>query len=123
MFERDRFADNTKLVRRHSLSIIDRSPPANSLAFELLAGNRSLAMSTKILSSIADMKETLSDFNSCVESSSDSSGEEDFRKANKSEVPKTINEKKRLKKLKRKLALTPGKDQFMKKPNTHCSPK
>ena len=101
LFERDRFAGNQELVRRHSVSIIDRAPPpADSLAAVILANN--LAVRSSLLSSIADMKDSLSDFNSCVESQS-TSDTSDTSDASEEElgslkgVPKTANEKKRAK--------------------------
>ena len=117
-------------MRRHSVSIIDRAPPpADSLAAVILANN--LAVRSSLLSSIADMKDSLSDFNSCVESQS-TSDTSDTSDASEEElgslkgVPKTANEKKRAKKERKKRKLTPGKEQFsqfLKKPNTHHSPK
>ena len=84
------------------------------------------------MSNIADIHDALSDFNSCQESfgeqssSSDAdvgSSDEDAGALEKRNGFLTANEKKRLKKFKRKLALTPGKEQFLKKPNTQVSPK
>ena len=73
------------------------------------------------------MQESLSDFNSCAESfgeASDSSAddEQENLKAEENVIPRSLNDKKRERKAKRKLALTPGKDQFLKKPHTHTSP-
>ena len=68
---------------------------------------------------------SLSDFNSCVSSpdmSDTSSDEEDIENKHEKPAFKTANEKKRAKKVKRKLNLTPGKDQFLKKQNTQISP-
>ena len=127
MFERDRFPQDAELVRRHSLSIIDRSPPPHSLAAEILCSRRlSSTIKTNIMASIADIQESLSDFNSCVESSGEGSVSSDddcdTLKVDKKGEPKSLNDRKREKKLKRKLVLTPSKEDFFKKPNRHTSP-
>ena len=125
---RDSYTDHTDLLRRYSLSLIDRSPPANSLADEIL-NSTSLTMraSKSIFSNIADIQESLSDFNSCAEStgeiSSSSEEDEDSLEKDTNYGFKTVNDKKREKRNKRKLALTPGKEEFLKKPNTQLSPK
>ena len=123
---RDIFTDNRDIVRRHSLSIIDRSPPVNSLAAEILASRSTLSSlaSKSILPNIADIQDTLSDFNSCIESTGESSeDEEDFLKKKPFDTANTLNDKKRQKRLKRKLNLTPGREDFLKKPNNQISPK
>ena len=56
------------------------------------------------------------------ESSQSSEGEKTEAEKNDVGKPLTMNEKKRLKKKKRKLALTPEKDDFMKRPNNQNSP-
>ena len=76
----------------------------------------------KPLPHIKEFQESLSDFNSCVESSGDSSDEANADLKDDTGF-KTANERKRAKKLKRKLNLTPGKQEFLKKPNTNTSPK
>ena len=83
---------NNTVVRRHSFSTLLGDPK--------------------------DPAEHLSDFGSCMSSSSDASsddlsGEENIH----SEGFKTMNEKKRIEKNKRKFKLTPGKENFLKKPN------
>ena len=78
------------------------------------------------LSDCHSLKGSLSDFNSCIESmdsSGSSSDDEDNLKINTLAEPTTMNEKKRLKSIKRRLALTPGKEDFIKKQNTKLSPK
>lgn len=126
----DDFSSRAQLVRRHSISLIDRSPPNNSLAADILGMQSSLARapSKTLLSSITNLTETLSEFNSCAESfgeSSSSSGEDEAApKPVQNEVFKTMNDKKREKRGKRKHAQSPDKDQFMlKKPNKQESPK
>ena len=61
------------------------------------------------------ISEHLSDFGSCLSMSS--SDGDSMEENGASAGFQTLNEKKRNKKKKRKLKLTPGKDQFLKKPN------
>ena len=110
---------NGGVVRRHSLSLQNRTPPRGSLAADILetGSPRSDLLRTKsMLNDIKYMAEKLSDFGSCLSSSS--SGGENSEVEN-SEIGdfKNLNEKKRNKKKKRKLKLTPGKGTFLKKPN------
>ena len=118
-----RFSSREDLVRRHSLSSMNRSPPPDSLIADILCLNRpSLTLkesSRSIMSNISQIQESLSDFNSCLESSS---SDEEASVLEEESVLKTANEKKREKKKKRKLKLTPGKEQFLKKQNTQISP-
>ena len=76
---------------------------------------------TNIRANIADIQESLSDFNSCVESSGEGSGSSDddcdTLKVDKKGEPKSLNDRKCEKKFKRKLVLTPSKEDFFKKPN------
>ena len=65
------------LARRYSLSLIDRTPPPKSLAADLLSLDIPKFSSKSLMSSIKDLTETLSDFNSCISSTSaDDSGDE-----------------------------------------------
>ena len=75
------------------------------------------------MKNIEDISESLSDFNSCVESSDLSNRSDDDEAAKESEKNgySSLNDKKRGKKAKRKLKLTPGKDQFLKKKNIQLS--
>ena len=76
------------------------------------------------MSNIQDIADTLSDFQSCKESSASSSSDEsEASDRSEKSVLQSVNDKKRLKKAKRKLALTPGKEQFLKKPKSQGSPK
>ena len=107
------FSDNNKVVRRHSISLTDRTPPPGSLAADILNLNLpTLPMknSSKLMASIKDLRETLSDFNSCIESSGGSSSE------NEAEINKGGTGKK-----KRKRQKTPGKEYFLKKPNLEAN--
>ena len=122
--------DTSNLVRRHSLSLLNRTPPKISLAAELLARTpRPDLNRTKAL--VSDLKDCLSDFGSCVsEMSDDDYGEDadDNREISDDSMAQvvagyqTLNEKRRIKRNKRKMKLTPGKDEFLKKPNLVLSP-
>jgi hypothetical protein len=110
------FPSNEYVARGHSLSVIDRTPPGGSIAAEILQPGtlRPEFLRTKsVLNELKDLTERLSDFGSCVSSSSDDSEQENIENGGF----KTVNEKKRIKKNKRKLKITPGKEDFLKKPN------
>ena len=100
----------TSLVRRHSLSLTNRTPEKGSLAEDLLKMNYPSLKSrtSQLRSSIKDLSETLSDFNSCIESSSD----ED----NLKEVKMSKKGQKRVRKG------SPFKENMNKKLNTCPSP-
>ena len=117
--------DSETVVRRHSISLHNRTPPRNSLAADILI-NKSSETKNSLISSIVDLHEALSDFNSCQEfsdSTSGSSSDDDPSHLETQNWLKSAKEKKIEKKKKRKLALTPGKEQFLKKQNTQISPK
>ena len=114
--------DTGRVVRRHSISIIDRTPPRDSLAAELLDTVHPRADLLRTKSALNDLKvltDQLSEFGSCISSDVTSSGEDSVDAEEKSESDgfKTMNERKRNKKKKRKFKLTPGKETFLKKPN------
>ena len=114
------FLTNREVVRRHSISIVDRTPPSKSIAEEIIYTPRPDMSKTKLL--VNELKDCLSDFGSCISESSnvdDSDSVEEYR----SFGCQSLNEKKRMKRLKRKNKASPGKDQFLKKPNTLLSPK
>ena len=95
------------IVRRHSISIINRTPPKNSIAEDLLqteSRRHSLLRSASLLEEVKDLTEQLSEFGSCI--SSDESDKESFT---------SVNEKFSNKKKKRKLKVTPQKKEFLKK--------
>ena len=92
--------DTEELCRRNSLSLINRTPPPGSLAAELLGPG------SKIMSSLTELRESLSDFNSCI--SSDGS---------EAEMTSTSDEHK-----KRKRKKSPGKQEHLKKANLKVSP-
>ena len=119
------FCSREELVRRHSISLVDRSPPPNSLSADILGLKPPIltAKAKGLLSSLSEIHDSLSDFNSCLESSgSCSSSEQEVDLKEKGTVVKSMNDKKREKKKKRKLKLTPSKEQLLKKPNTQQTP-
>ena len=106
-------------VRRHSLSLSNRTPPRASIAGEILgSGPDSLLRAKTALKELKGITDQLSEFGSCLSNSSSSSSDE--TSVGESEIGgfKTMNERKRNKKKKRKLQVTPDKDSFLKKPNT-----
>ena len=93
------------ISRRHSFSLTEPIK-ANLLRPKL------------ILTEVKDPSEQLSDFGSCVSSSEVSSCEDtDKDDQNDSEGFKSMNERQRNKRMKRKLRLAPDKAEFMKKSN------
>ena len=125
-FGLDNFSSDQETVRRFSLSLLDRTPPPNSLAADILgSSNLNLGAAKSLLSKISDMQETLSDFNSCAESFQDSSSSSDESEPLKqiTNIAKTLNDRKRERIRKRKMKQTPDKGQFLlKKPNTQKTP-
>ena len=101
----------------------DRTPPSNSIAAEIIGKPSSLTAAKTLLAQIADLKESLSDFNSCAESLPESSTTSDDTSDDleeKTEVnSKNMNEKKREKKRKRKSVQTPSKEDFLRKKANH----
>ena len=103
------------LARRHSLSLLNRTPPPGSLSAELLSipGPLTKKASTNqvTLAAVKDIMESLSDFNSCrsYPSSSDSS---DLEKK-----PSVKGSKKR-----RKRKKSSEKEELKKKVNMNKSP-
>ena len=107
--------DRGELARRHSISLINRTPPSGSLAEELLAPSPSASLQNlKLISSIKDITEALSDFNSCMSSFSSNDGSDnetvqpnkDLKKRKRKKSPK---QKEQLKKM--DLKVTPNKEQ------------
>ena len=111
--------DNILFTRRHSLSLLDRTPPPGSLAADILLTPRPDLSRTHLL--VKELKEHLSDFGSCISESSES---DDLKNESDAESlgSQSMNERKRLRKSKRKIKVTPGKDYFLKKPNLVLSP-
>ena len=115
---------NIDLVRRHSVSL--RSPPPGSLADYILktgSGASNLQIQ-KVRSMMSEVKEALSDFDSCMSSPpSESSSSESETENSGTDKFKTVQRGKGWKNNKRKKNFTPpSKDHFLKKPNTANSP-
>ena len=106
--------DAADLARRYSLSLRDRTPPKGSIAEDLLLTSRPVLEKTNLM--INELKDQLSDFASCM-SSQASSDDSNNEKDSKSDSFQTVNEKKRIKKSKRRHKMTPTKEMFLKKPN------
>ena len=85
-----------------------------SIAEDLLNAPRFDLEKTNLM--INELKEQLSDFASCIESQASSDDSNDER-GDKNDGFKTLNEKKRIKKSKRKHKMSPDKEIFLKKPN------
>ena len=100
------------LVRRHSLSLHNRSPNKGSIADEILNTNYSKAsiQSAQLRTSIKDLADVLSDFKSC-QSMSDSSSEETNEKI--------VNGARR----KRGRKTSPKNNMLSKKVNMNLSPR
>ena len=120
--------DTANFIFKHSQSLLNRTPPKGSLAADLLTLTPRPDVSRK-KALVSEMKDCFSDFGSCVEMSDDddrgnpddlhNSSDENNSDGNGYQ---TMNEKKRMKRNKRKLKVTPGKEQFLKKPNLVFSP-
>ena len=105
--------ERNEQARSHSLSLLDRKPSTGSQASELLGlNNKQLSKTQALLSSVMDLTETLSDFNSCRSSisSSESSDHEAIAPRGKQE-PK-----------KRKKKKSPKQKEQLKKGNFKVSP-
>ena len=101
------------MARRHSLSLLNRTPPKGSLAEDLLAVNSprsDLQKAKSALNELKDLTDRLSEFGSCLSNSESAHSDTPHEECNSSK------EKKKRKK-KRKLQVTPDKDSFLKKPN------
>ena len=110
---------NDQLVRRNSLSL--RSPPAGSLAKEILSAvpssqDHPYDKAKSILSNLREMTERFSDFAS-ADSASFSEDSDEGRDKDGFRV-----QDKRKKSRKHRLSITPPRDFFLKKPNTAVSP-
>ena len=112
------FEANYNLARRHSISLINRTPPHQSLAAEIMGTCNSTSRERSRLL-VNEITECLSDFNSCISDfSSDKSSDENDDKVKEVEKNNSVNDKKKAKRNKRKNSLTPNKDFFLKKQNT-----
>ena len=106
---------NSEVVRRHSISVIDRTPPRGSIAEEILSRHQGFQKAKSALNDLKDLTDQLSEFGSCVSSNQSSSESEEETV----QQHKNTNEKRRLKKNKRKLKVTPDKEEFLKKPKSN----
>ena len=105
-----------QLVRRHSLSLKNRTPPQNSLAADLLNTPReNLEKTANIIGEIKSMTDRLSDFASCISSDSDDLETND-EKGYEFDEFKTVTERRRQKRNKRKQR-SPIQEKLQKKPN------
>ena len=118
--------NDEEMARRYSLSL--RSPPPGTLAAEILQKTTSAPneqprffRAKQLISELKEMTTRLSDFESCVSSSSED--DENRSTEGKNDEFKSINEKKRGWKNKRKNSTSPlGSDHFLKRPNKNSSP-
>ena len=85
--------EGADLARRHSLSLLDRTPPPGSLSAELLGTSKNATRRSSVLSDIKDITETLSDFNSCLSMSDSDSGNSAYKKVSKVRKRKKTPEK------------------------------
>ena len=122
--------ENSQFVRRHSLSLVNRTPPQGSLASEILSLTPRPDLS-RTQNLVTELKEYLSDFGefaSCASEASENDARENADAMETSDenlegaVPQSLNEKKRMKRSKRKSRDTPRKENFLKKPNLVLSP-
>ena len=118
---------DTDLVRRYSLSL--RSPPLGSLASEVILASQDpnrpppqplVLGRTREL--IKDLNEQLDQFASCQsspssQSGSSSDGDDEDNTTDRDEY-RTMNDRKRAYRTKRKASSTPTKESFLKKSNT-----
>ena len=112
--------DNEDLARRYSLSL--RSPPFGSLAAEILKPSATphFQRAKSLLTDLKEMTARFSDFESCLSSSDD----EVTAKETDDNGFRSMNEKKRRWKSKRKKSSSPpGIESFLKKVNRNLSPK
>ena len=111
------FPTSEELVRRHSVSLSNRTPPSGSIAAQILSSEQILSKTKLMVNECKVISDQLSDFNSCVSELS-SDGSDEFTDEKNIETPwTTMNERKRNKRNKRKNSLTPNKDEFLKKQN------
>ena len=110
----DMLSSNHDLVRRHSLSL--RSPPVNSIAGEILGNVKPNTNLLKVKAMVSDVKEILTDFDSCQSSASDdeSSGYKEIHEEAPDEKGWQQSQKKRKKS---KSSSPPSREFYLKKKN------
>ena len=117
LIDHEEMLTNSDVVRRHSLSL--RTPPPGSLAADILQS--SSIENQKLSKSILDIKEMANRLSE-MESSQSSSDDDIDLVSNEDEEFKTMNERRRYWKQKRKHSTTPSKESFMKKLNRNPTP-
>ena len=119
------FPSRNVVVRRHSISLCNRTPPRKSLAADILGSCNSLSDTSKsILTNMVDLEEALSvsDFNSAKEDLSGASDDNMEQPNDRSPSTKSPGSK-HLKKKKRKLeGSSPDQNGTMKKKDLRSSP-
>ena len=107
----------SNLVRRHSLSLHNRTPPKDSLVEQLLNSPRiGFQKTDDLIKDVRAMTDRLSEFGSCI--SFDLSSNEDSNEEKDKIDGFRVLEKKRNKRNKRNDKMTPEKNNFLKKPNS-----
>ena len=112
------------------MSLVNRTPPKDSLASEILAltPRPDLSRAQNLLTELKEYLSDIGEFASCVSDASEDDGreKEDVKETSDENLEgagtQTMNEKKRMKKSKRKSRDTPRKETFLKKPNLVLSP-
>ena len=113
-----------RLVRRYSLSLTNRTPPKNSLAADILGAHsnqismQGAMVNKNLMSSIKDLQEAISDFNSCQSTLDESSASEESCRDLK--IPAETTSKKKRKRRQRSEFC---REEFLKKQDTKTSPK
>ena len=113
------WAEEVELVRRHSISLINRTPPKGSLAEDILTPKPLNMHAKSLMNSIQDIKEVLSEFNSCQSTLGSSSSEEEDQVDGAKSLDKSKQSKKRKKKNKKGYE----RGDFIKKLDNKSSPK
>ena len=106
--------DDTNFIRKHSLSL--RSPPKGSIAAEVLERRSSLDKAQNLLTEVRKMSTLLTEYESCISTDDEDKQKSDENVADHNE-PKSMNEKSRQYRQKRKNRTTPTKESFIKRPN------
>ena len=110
--------------------MLNRTPPQGSLASEILALTPRPDLS-RTQNLVTELKEYLSDFGEFASCASEASEDDGGKNCDAKEIsdeniegtgPLTMNERKRMKKSKRKSKDIPRKETFLKKPNLGLSP-
>ena len=111
------FPSNEDIVRRHSVSLSNRTPPSGSIAAQILSSEQTLSLTKLAVKELKCVSDQLSDFNSCVSELSSEGSIESADETSLKTTWTTMNERRRNKRNKRKNSLTPNKEEFLKKQN------